>query len=73
MRIAPTLKIASIAAIAAAAVIALTPFAQSPNPGDQCMNWHATVTGPNGQTMTCTHLPDSGHIMYWEYGGPRDT
>jgi hypothetical protein len=59
--------------IAAALVLPLTPYAQSPPPGDVCYNWHATTQGPNGQTMTCTHLPDSGHIMYWEYGGPRDS
>jgi phthiodiolone/phenolphthiodiolone dimycocerosates ketoreductase len=49
------------------------PFAQNPSPGQQCMNWHATATDANGRVMTCTHLPDSGHIMYWEYGGPRDS
>lgn len=51
----------------------LTPYPQDPSPGQQCFNWHATTVGPNGQMMTCTHLPDSGHLMYWEYGGPRDT
>src|ERR1700722_5641969 len=69
-----------IPGLAAAAAIALAPLAHAgPNQGDQCMDWHATMTGPNGQTMTCTHLPQSdpsggsGHIMYWEYGGARDT
>jgi hypothetical protein len=62
------------ALIALGVVLApLTPFVQDPSPGQQCMNWHATAQGPNDQTMTCTHLPDSGHIMYWEYGGPRDS
>ena len=68
-------------AASCAVSIPLAPLAhtQGPNQGDQCMDWHATTTGPNGQTMTCTHLPQSdpsggsGHIMYWEYGGARDT
>jgi hypothetical protein len=67
-----------IPGLAAAAAIAIAPLAHAnPNQGDQCMDWHATTTGPDGRTMTCTHLPlnggDSGHIMYWEYGGARDT
>lgn len=69
-----------IGGVAAAAAIALAPMAHAtPNPGDQCMDWHATTTGPDGRTMTCTHLPQSdpsggsGHIMYWEYGGARDS
>jgi hypothetical protein len=69
-----------IPGLAAAAAVALAPLAHAnPNQGDQCMDWHATTTGPNGRTMTCTHLPQSdpsggsGHIMYWEYGGARDT
>jgi hypothetical protein len=40
--------------------------------GDLCYNWHATMQDSNGQTLTCTHLPDSGQLMYWEYGGPQD-
>lgn len=69
-----------IGGVAAAAAIALAPMAHAtPNPGDQCMDWHATTTGTDGRTMTCTHLPQSdpsggsGHIMYWEYGGARDS
>jgi hypothetical protein len=67
-----------IGGVAAAAAIAFAPLAHAqPNQGDQCMNWHATTTGPDGRTMTCTHLGlndgDSGHIMYWEYGGARDS
>jgi Protein of unknown function (DUF732) len=65
--------------IAGAAVAAITfaPLAHAqPNQGDQCMDWHATMIGPDGRTMTCTHLGlndgDSGHIMYWEYGPARD-
>ena len=66
--------VAQMAAIAAAVVLApLTPYMQGPSAGDQCFNWHATMQDSNGRLMTCTHLPDSGHIMYWEYGGPRDT
>jgi hypothetical protein len=50
-----------------------TPYAQGPNQGDSCVNWHATTQDSSGQTLTCTHLPDSGHLMYWEYGGPQDS
>jgi hypothetical protein len=56
-----------------AAGIALAPLPLSPNPGDQCWNWHATAQDAAGQTMTCTHTPDSGHLMYWGLGGPRDS
>lgn len=70
-----------IAAAVAAAGILYAPLAhtQGPNQGDQCFNWHATAPGPDGRTMTCTHLPQSapgggsGHIMYWEYGGAQDS
>jgi len=48
----------------AAAGIALAPLPLSPNPGDQCWNWHATTQDSAGRTMICTHLPDSGHLMY---------
>jgi hypothetical protein len=74
------MKRAFIAA-AAAAVIAPTAllaapvdnaYAQPPAQGDQCWNWHATMQDSNGQTLTCTHLSDSGHMMYWEYGGAQD-
>jgi hypothetical protein len=41
--------------------------------GDLCYNWHATTQDSNGQTLTRTHLPDSGHLMYWEYGGAQDS
>jgi hypothetical protein len=58
--------------IITAVVIALTPFAQNPAPGQQCYSWHATAQDSNGQTMTCTHTADSGHLMYWEYGGAQD-
>jgi hypothetical protein len=43
----------------------LTPFAQIQQ-GDLCYNWHATAPDVNGRTLICTHLPDSGHLMYWE-------
>lgn len=62
-----------VPALMAAGLIPLTPYAQSPAPGDLCYSWHATTQDSNGQTMTCTHTPDSGHLMYWELGGPRDT
>ena len=62
-----------LAAIVAVVLAPLTPYAQQPAPGDQCMNWHTTTQDNSGRLMTCTHLPDSGHLMYWEYGGPRDS
>ena len=50
-----------------AASIPLAPLAHAaPSQGDSCVNWHATTQGANGQTLVCTHLPDSGHMMYWE-------
>jgi hypothetical protein len=59
----------AIAAITAAP----TAHADAPLPGQQCMDWHATASDGNGGVLTCTHLADSGHIMYWEYGGAQDT
>lgn len=53
------------AAVAAAVLTAPMAYA-NPNQGDQCMNWHATTTNNNGNFLVCTHLADSGHIMYWE-------
>jgi hypothetical protein len=38
----------------------------SPALGDQCQSWHATTTDSSGNTLVCTHTPDSGHLMYWE-------
>lgn len=38
----------------------------SPNQGELCQSWHATTTDSNGNTLVCTHTPDSGHLMYWE-------
>jgi hypothetical protein len=46
--------------------------ADPPVAGQQCMNWHATATYVNGNTMTCTHTADSGHLIYWEIGGAQD-
>jgi hypothetical protein len=63
-----------IPGVAAAAAIVLAPLAHAgPNQGDSCVNWHATTQDSNGRTLTCTHLPDSGHMMYWEYGGAQDS
>ena len=62
-----------IAGVAAAAAITFAPVPLAPSPGQQCMTWHATAQDSNGQTMTCTHTSDSGHLMYWEYGGPQDS
>jgi hypothetical protein len=56
--------IGGVAAVAAI-TLPLTPFAQV-NQGDLCYNWHATATDANGNTLVCTHTPDSGHLMYWE-------
>jgi hypothetical protein len=50
----------------AVAMAPLTPYTQSPNLGDLCYNWHATATDSSGNTLVCTHTPDSGHLMYWE-------
>jgi hypothetical protein len=50
-----------------AAAISVAPVAYaSPSAGDVCYNWKATSSDTSGQTLYCTHLPDSGHLMYWE-------
>jgi hypothetical protein len=48
--------------------IACIPLAHAdpPSPGSLCYSWHATTTDSNGNTLVCTHTPDSGHLMYWE-------
>ncbi|MGO9035826.1 hypothetical protein [Mycobacterium sp.] len=56
-----------------AIIFAPSAHAQQIGQGDQCYNWHATTQDSNGNTLTCTHPADSGHMMYWEYGGPQDT
>jgi hypothetical protein len=57
--------IATAALIAAA--ISTAPMAHaSPSVGDVCYDWKANAQDANGQTLVCTHLPDSGHLMYWE-------
>lgn len=55
------------AALLAASVFALSPFAQA-NQGEQCMQHLATATDPNGNPLVCVHGPDTGHIMYWYPG-----
>jgi hypothetical protein len=69
------LPIAAVIALAVTAAVLTAPmaYAQGPSQGDSCVNWHATTQDSNGRTLTCTHLPDSGHLMYWEYGGPQDS
>jgi hypothetical protein len=49
-----------------AAGIAFAPLPLSPNLGDLCYDWHATATDSSGNTLVCTHTPDTGHLMYWE-------
>jgi hypothetical protein len=66
------LLMTGVAALAAITLTLQAPVAQAAQ-GDQCWNWHATMQDSSGQTLTCTHLPDSGHLMYWEYGGAQDT
>jgi hypothetical protein len=53
------------------AVVGVTVFTAptahaAPSIGDSCVNWHATTQDAKGQTLVCTHLADSGHMMYWE-------
>ena len=59
-------KALSIAALLAGSVITAPVANAAPSVGDVCYNWKATATDANGQTLYCTHLPDSGHLMYWE-------
>jgi hypothetical protein len=60
------MKTIAIAGLIAAA-ISTAPLAHaSPSVGDVCYDWKATAQDANGQTLVCTHLPDSGHLMYWE-------
>jgi len=58
-------KTIATAALVAAAVCT-APAAHATSVGDVCYNWKATTTDASGQTLFCTHLPDSGHLMYWE-------
>lgn len=49
--------------------VVLAPVAHAnPSAGDQCnqSTWHSTTVDSNGQTLVCTHTPDSGHGMFWE-------
>jgi hypothetical protein len=57
--------IATAALVAVAISIAPVAYA-SPSAGDVCYSWKATTTDEGGQSLFCTHLPDSGHLMYWE-------
>jgi hypothetical protein len=63
--------------MAAGAATLIIPLAHAPQAhaaaGDPCNTWHATMQDSSGRTLTCTHLPDSGHLMYWEYGGAQDS
>jgi hypothetical protein len=54
----------NLLAALAIAITPLTPFAQVTQ-GDACLNWHASAQDANGNTLWCTHTPDSGHVMYW--------
>lgn len=40
--------------------------------GQICYNWHAQVQDTNGRTLSCVHGTDTGHLMYWQYGGFTD-
>lgn len=53
-------------AVAATAVFSAPVAHAQPAQGDLCYSWRATIQGSNGQTLICTHLLDSGHLMYWE-------
>jgi len=61
------LLMAGVAASAAVTFAPLTPFAQTAQ-GDQCWTWRATTQDSNGQTLTCVHGLNTGHMMYWQYG-----
>jgi hypothetical protein len=60
------MKMIASAALVAAALSTAPVANASPSAGDLCYNWKATTTGAGGQTLYCTHLNDSGHLMYWE-------
>lgn len=62
-----------VVALALGAGLMFAPSAHATGQGDQCWNWHATMQDSSGRTLTCTHLADSGHMMYWEYGGAQDS
>lgn len=63
-----------VAVMASASALVIAPLAHAAGPvqGQPCDDWHATVSDGNGGTLTCTHLADSGHLMYWEIGGAQD-
>jgi hypothetical protein len=45
--------------------------------GIACAPWRRLIPaagGPaTGERLTCARLPDSGHLTYWEIGGPQDS
>jgi hypothetical protein len=60
------------AALLAAAAISIAPAAHAaPGAGQICYNWNTSVSDGQGGTLTCKHRSDSGHLMYWQYGGPE--
>jgi hypothetical protein len=60
------MKTITTAALVAAAISTAPMAHAAPSVGDVCYDWKATAQDSNGQTLVCTHLPDSGHLMYWE-------
>jgi hypothetical protein len=65
------IKSALIAAALAAAISTAPVAYADPSAGDLCYNWRASASDGNGGTLTCKHLDNSGHLMYWEYGPPE--
>ena len=65
---APGIALGALAWVSAPAA-----HADQATQGQPCTSWHATAQDSNGQALTCTHTSDSGHLMYWEYGGPQDS
>jgi hypothetical protein len=60
-------KLLIAAALAALTPLGFAPVAHATGLGDPCWNWHATMQDSSGQTLYCTHTPDSGHGMSWQY------
>jgi hypothetical protein len=74
-----SLRAAAAAAIGFGFMFALPAVARADTliQGQPCQNWHVTAHYSNGPTLPWTHLPlsggDSGHVMYWEDGGAKDS
>lgn len=65
------MKVIATVALLTGAIFTAPLAHAAPNLGDSCTTWNVSVPDGNGGTLTCKHLANSGHLMYWERGGPE--